>query len=37
MADDLWKLIDLELLVLWRVGIIESPLLKRHIFAEQEK
>ena len=32
---DLWKFIDLELLILWRMGIIESPLLERDISADE--
>ena len=32
---DLWKFIDLELLILWRMGIIESPLLERDISADK--
>lgn len=25
--DDLWEFINLKLLILWRMGIVESPLL----------
>ena len=37
MLDDLdfWKLIHFELLIFWRMGIIESPLLERNISADQ--
>jgi len=31
------KLIHFEFLILWRMGIIKSPLLKRDIFADKEK
>ena len=30
-----WKLVDFELLVLWRMGIIESPVFKRNISANK--
>ena len=37
MLDDLdfWKLIHFELLIFWRMGIIESPLLERDISANE--
>ena len=34
-VSDQREFIDFELLVLWRVGIIESPLLKRNISADK--
>ena len=33
--QDKWKFINLEFLIFWRVGIIMSPLLKRHISTEK--
>ena len=37
MLDDLdfWKFVHFELLIFWRMGIIESPLLKRDISANK--
>ena len=37
MLDDLdfWKFVHFELLIFWRMGIIESPLLERNISADQ--
>ena len=34
---DFWELINLKLLVLWRVRIIESPLLKRNVSTDKVK
>ena len=33
--DDFRQFINLKLLILWRVGIIKSPLFKRNIFADK--
>lgn len=37
MLDDLdfWKFVHFELLIFWGMGIIESPLLKRYISADE--
>ena len=35
VVDDLWQLINLELLVLWRMGIIEIPLSEGDISADK--
>ena len=37
MLDDLdfWKFVHFELLIFWRMGIIESPLLKGDISADE--
>ena len=37
MLDDLdfWKFVHFELLIFWRMGIIESPLLKWYISADE--
>ena len=35
MIDDLGELIHLELLIFWRMGIVEGPLLKRNISADK--
>ena len=37
MLDDLdfWKFVHFELLIFWRMGIIESPLLERDISADK--
>ena len=37
MMDDLdfWKLVHSKFLIVWRMGIIESPLLERDISADQ--
>ena len=37
MLDDLdfWKFVHFELLIFWRMGIIESPLLKRDISTDK--
>ena len=37
MMDDLdfWKLVHSKFLIVWRMGIIESPLLERNISADQ--
>jgi len=35
VRNNLWKLVDLKFLILWRVGIIKIPLLKRYIFADK--
>ena len=35
VVNDLWELIHLELLVLGRMGIVESPLLERDISADE--
>ena len=35
VIDDLWKLINFELLILWRMRIIESPLLERDISTDK--
>ena len=32
---DFWKLINLEFLVLWRVGIIKSPLFERDVSTDK--
>lgn len=34
-GDDFWKFINLELLVLFRMGVIKSPLLKREISTDK--
>ena len=35
MIYDLWKLVDLEFLIFWRVRIVKSPLLERDISADK--
>lgn len=35
VVDDLWELIDLEFLIFWGMGIIESPLSERDISADK--
>ena len=37
MLDDLdfWKFVHFELLIFWRMGIIESPLLKWYVSADE--
>ena len=37
MLDDLdfWKFVHFELLIFWRMGIVESPLLARDISADK--
>ena len=35
VIDDLWKFINFELLILWRMRIIESPLLERDISTDK--
>lgn len=35
VIDDLWKLINFELLILWRMRIIESPLFERDISTDK--
>jgi len=35
IRNDFWKLINLEFLVLWRVGIIKSPLLERDVSTDK--
>ena len=35
VIDNLWEFINLEFLVLGRMGIIEGPLLKRNISADK--
>ena len=32
---DFWKFVHFELLIFWRMGIIESPLLKRDISTDK--
>ena len=35
IGNDFWKLINLEFLILWRVGIIKSPLLERDVSTDK--
>ena len=35
IENNFWKLINLEFLVLWRVGIIKSPLLERDVSTDK--
>jgi hypothetical protein len=35
VRDDLWKLVCFEFLILWRVGVIKSPLPERDISADK--
>jgi hypothetical protein len=35
IRDDFWKLIYFEFLILWRMGIIKSPLFERNISANK--
>lgn len=35
VVDDFWELVDLELLIFWRMRIIESPLSERDISADK--
>ena len=32
---DFWKFVYFELLIFWRMGIVESPLLERDISADK--
>ena len=33
--NDFWKFIDFEFLILWRMGIVKSPLFKRNISTDK--
>ena len=35
VIDDLWKFINFELLIFWRMRIIESPLFERDISTDK--
>ena len=37
VVNDLWKLVNLELLIFGRMGIVERPLFKRDIFCDKVK